>query len=65
MGEHKPGLAKDGAELAAAWPIAAPYLDALHDMGLTDTQIGRYFGVAPQRVSELTDAYHKTDSTDA
>ena len=65
MGEHKPGLAKQGGEHVTAWPIAPPYLYALQDMGLSDTQIARYFGVAPQRVSELSDAYHKTESTDA
>lgn len=42
----------------AEWPIAAPYLRALKDMGLTDVQIARYFHVEAESVAELRDTHH-------
>ncbi|MEW5421073.1 hypothetical protein [Amorphus sp. 3PC139-8] len=65
MGEYRPDFQSDGAGFAVVWPIAAPYLHALQDMGLSDTQIARYFGVAPQRVSELSRAYEQRETTEA
>ncbi|MDQ0314259.1 hypothetical protein [Amorphus orientalis] len=56
MGETSEQVAVPGA--AAEWPIAAPYLRALKDMGLTDVQIARYFHVEAESVAELRDTHH-------
>lgn len=56
MGEFEEYATAEGAA-AALWPIAAPYLRALKDMGLSDQQIARYFRVTPAKVAELARSY--------
>lgn len=41
----------------AAWPIPAPDLMALADLGMTDRTIGRYFGVTAGAVAALRARY--------
>jgi hypothetical protein len=45
-----------------AWPIRAGALASLADLGLSDNQIARYFGVEPQKVSALRVYYGSLDS---
>jgi len=56
MGETREEFAAP-ASAVAKWPIAAPYLRALKDMGLTDVQIARYFDVKTESVAGLRDTH--------
>lgn len=42
------------------WPVKAPYLWALTDLGMSDAQIARYFKVPPTSVSNLRETFRET-----
>lgn len=39
------------------WPISAPGLHALKDLGLSDDTIAAYFGIARDDVADLVQSY--------
>ena len=45
----------------ARWPIDRPSLDALKDLGLSDGQLARYFGVEEDEVAGLRACYGIAD----
>lgn len=49
-----------GAGKPREWPVEASSLDALTDLGLSDTQIARYFKVSSAKVTTLRETQRET-----
>lgn len=43
------------------WPVSAPSLAALHDLGMTHDQIAAYFHVPAEEVASLQQRYEIAD----
>lgn len=46
---------------AQGWPVSAPSLAALHDLGMTQDQIAAYFRVPAEEVASLRQRYAIAD----
>jgi hypothetical protein len=54
---HADTLSKSPSEVYSAWPIGSRELASLLDLGMSDDQIAKYFGVKRLKVSALRAYY--------